>query len=319
MNKKAFICIAATLVILSGCGNSKTSSEETNNTQSTGVTQSETTKSPAESTPEPKKKKLSASEKLALNYVEIFLNGSDLEAKKKFVVENIHPDVQAIFKMAESTETSENNKLKNPAVVESVDYKDADGKKDKLVLVQGEKASSKNEVIIFIKEDKVGWGYSSDDNEAFNKVRKLFKEPMIITADSGNTSSAEASPDATLQEISNFIVSDIWNVGFVDISWYASSGTSSTGQTLDIDFTIEQLGKAMNQKKEYDTYISNLDAKYDSIKGIWSKLSGEIDRMYKQIQDKPPIANDSTTKLDTGVFTQYLEAFTDEVDKLPNS
>lgn len=315
MKIKAFLCIVATLVLLTGCGSSKTDSEE-KNTTATGVTQSEATADPAKSTaatPAPKKK-LSDSEKLAVDYVEIFLNGSDIEAKKKFVSENIHPDVQPIFQMSESSETPENNKLKNASVIESADYTDKEGGKEKIVLIQGEKSSSSSELIIFIKDDKIGWGYSSNDNnkEPFNEMRKFFKEPVNNSADPGT---AEQSPEATLKEISNFIISDIWNDGFVDISWYASSGTSSTGQTIDIDFTIEQLGKAMNKKMEYDNYINNLDAKYDSIKNIWTKLSGEIDRMFKQIQDTPPIANDTTTKLDTGIFNQYLDAFTDEVNK----
>ncbi|WP_449602750.1 hypothetical protein [Paenibacillus sp. Marseille-Q9583] len=319
MKIKAFLCIVATIVLLTGCGSSKSNSEE-KKTTSAEVTQSEATadsSKTAAATPVPEKK-LSESEKLALDYVEIFLNGSDIEAKKKFVSENILPDVQPIFQMAESTETPENNKLKNASVIESADYTDKDGGKDKIVLIQGEKSSSSSELIIFMKDDKIGWGYSSNDKnkEPFNEMRKFFKEPVNNTSDSGTT---EQSPEATLKEISNFVISDIWNVGFVDISWYASSGTSSTGEAIDIDFTIEQLGKAMSTKLEYDNYINNLDTKYDSIKNIWSKLSGEIDRMYKQIQDTPPIANDATTKLDTGIFNQYQDAFSDEVDKLSNS
>ncbi len=311
MKIKAYLCIVATIVLLTGCGSSKSNLEE-KNTTSTEVTQSEATtdsSKTAAATPVPEKK-LSKSEKLALDYVEIFLNGSDIEAKKKFVSENILPDVQPIFQMTESTETPENNKLKNVSVIESADYTNKDGEKDKIVLIKGEKSSSSSELIIFIKDDKIGWGYSSNDKnkEPFNEMRKFFKEPVNNTSDSATT---EQSPEATLKEISNF--------GFVDISWYASSGTSSTGEAIDIDFTIEQLGKAMSTKLEYDNYINNLDAKYDSIKNIWSKLSGEIDRMYKQIQDTPPIANDATTKLDTGIFNQYMDAFSDEVDKLSNS
>ncbi|ETT56330.1 hypothetical protein NYE24_12135 [Paenibacillus sp. FSL H7-0350] len=260
-------------------------------------------------------------ENLALEYVNTFLNGSDIEAKKKFVSDKIHPDVKAIFQMAQSTETPEDNKLKNATVIESEDYTDSTGGKDKLILIQGEKPSNpKSELVILIKDDKIGWGYSSSDKEkaAFNEIRKLFKEPVPDTSDSGNVSSAtgEQSPKSMLTDIRNFVVSDIWNVGFVDISSYISSGTSSTGENMDIDFTIEQLGKAMNKKAEYDAYIRGLDTKYDSIKKIWIKLSGEIDRMYKQIQDTPPKANDTNSKLDTGIFKQYLSAFTDEVDDL---
>lgn len=132
MKIKAFLCIVATIVLLTGCGSSKSNSEE-KNTTSTEVTQSEATADSlktAAATPVPEKK-LSESEKLALDYVEIFLNGSDIEAKKKFVSENILPDVQPIFQMAESTETPENNKLKNASVIESADYTDKDGGKTK--------------------------------------------------------------------------------------------------------------------------------------------------------------------------------------------
>ncbi|MEK3716915.1 hypothetical protein [Paenibacillus sp. FSL R7-0333] len=321
MKKQLFFCIIITTVILSGCSNSKN-----NNSEDTGAsptpTESATSSIPSTSptnSPEPQKE-LSDSENLALEYVSTFLNGSDIEAKKKFVSDKIHPDVKAIFQMAESTETPEDNKLKNATVIESEDYTDSAGGKDKLILIQGEKPSnSKSELVILIKDDKIGWGYSSSDKEkaAFNEIRKLFKEPAPDASDSGNVSStSEQSPKSMLTDIRNFVVSDIWNVGFVDISSYISSGTSSTGESLDIDFTIEQLGKAMNKKAEYDAYISGLDTKYDSIKKIWIKLSGEIDRMYKQIQDIPPKANDTNSKLDTGIFKQYLNAFTDEVDNL---
>lgn len=208
--------------------------------------------------------------------MEIFLNGSDIEAKKKFVSENILPDVQPIFQMAESTETPENNKLKNPTVIETADYTDKDGGKDKLVLIQGEKSSSNSELIIFIKDDKVGWGYSSNDKDkdAFNEVRKLFKEPVISTSDSGNAGTTEQSPEATLKEISNFVVSDIWNDGFVDISWYAGSGTGSTGETIDIDFTIEQLGKAMIQK--WNTIVISATLMQNMIQLKASGLSSRV-------------------------------------------
>lgn len=322
MKKQLFFCIIITTVILSGCSSSKNNSSEDTGASPT-ATESATSAIPSTSpttSPEPQKE-LSDSEKLALEYVETFLNGSDIEAKKKFVSDKIHPDVKEIFQMAESTETPEDNKLKNATVIESEDYADSAGGKDKIVLIQGEKPSNpKSELVILIKDDKVGWGYSSSDKEkaAFDGIRKLFKEPVPDASDSGDGSSttSEQSPKSMLIDIGNFVVSDIWNVGFVDISSYINSGKSSTGQNLDIDFTIEQLGKAMNKKVEYDAYISGLDTKYDSIKKIWTKLSGEIDRLYKQIQDTPPKANDTNSKLDTGIFSQYLSAFTDEVNNL---
>ncbi|MDQ0193069.1 hypothetical protein [Paenibacillus wynnii] len=108
-------------------------------------------------------------------------------------------------------------------------------------------------MVILIKDDKIGWGYSSSDKDksGFNEIRKLFKEPVPDTSISGEASSSksEQSTERMLSEISNFVISDIWNVGFVDISSYIHSGTSSTGQKLDVDFTIEQLGKTMTKKR----------------------------------------------------------------------
>jgi len=48
---------------------------------------------------------------------------------------------------------------------------------------------------------------------------------------------------------------------------------------LDIEFTIDRLGKAMEQKAEHDAYIQGLGAEYDGIKDVWSKLSAEADAL----------------------------------------
>ncbi|MEK4473385.1 hypothetical protein NSQ91_09210 [Paenibacillus sp. FSL R7-0048] len=151
----------------------------------------------------------------------------------------------------------------------------------------------------------------TDANTAINESKNLFNFGEI----SSKTDTAP-SPEKMLREISNFVIADIWNVGFVDVISYTRSGTSSTGASMDIDFTIEQLGKAMEEKKEYDTYMNELDTKYDSIKKIWAKLSPEIDLLYKQIQETPPKANDNSLKLDAGKFNQYSEAFSKEVNDL---
>ncbi|WP_169823414.1 hypothetical protein [Paenibacillus yonginensis] len=77
--------------------------------------------------------------------------GSDLDAKKTFVSEKVHKDVQSIFQLGASQETSNSSKLNNPVVVKSSDYTDGDGGKDKLILIQGEKPSNPaSELIVLI-------------------------------------------------------------------------------------------------------------------------------------------------------------------------
>ncbi|GGF66989.1 hypothetical protein GCM10010912_09960 [Paenibacillus albidus] len=243
--------------------------------------------------------------------VNTFLNGSDMEAKKKFVADNVHPDARPLFEMTQSVETTDDLKLKNPRILESKDYTDEKSMKVEIVLVQGEKASNPtSELIVVINDKQVIWAMDASNKEAFDKIRNTFKEPIPEASSSANV----AAPREMLNEIRNFVVSDVWNDAFVNISWYISSGTDSTGGSIDIDFTVEQLAKTMDKKKEYDSYMENLGSEYDSIKKVWTKLSTEMDRIYDFIQKNPPKANDKNVKFDTGIFTQYLEAFEKEVD-----
>ncbi|AFS79205.1 putative lipoprotein [Gottschalkia acidurici 9a] len=120
-----------------------------------------------------------------------------------------------------------------------------------------------------------------------------------------------------LNEINNYIVGDLWNEGFCDIDSYLKIGKNSVGKTMDIDLTLTQLDESMSKKPEYDTYINGLeDEKYSNLKMIWGKLSSEIDRLYGLIKAKKPTANASDYEFDTGLFSQYLNAFSDEISKL---
>ncbi|SFB62503.1 hypothetical protein SAMN05216312_1224 [Cohnella sp. OV330] len=126
----------------------------------------------------------------------------------------------------------------------------------------------------------------------------------------------EGSPEDKLGDIRNFVTSDIWNSGFIDVSNFIRRGTGSTGETLDIDFTMERLAKSMEQKKEYDEYINGLGEEYADIKSVWTKLSGEIDKLYEHLKQNPPKANTTDEGFDTALFQQYSEAFRDDVTEL---
>ncbi|WP_051051681.1 hypothetical protein [Paenibacillus sonchi] len=309
MEKKIVIGLIIAFAALTGCSSDKNTAEPAASSAAVS-TESQPSASPTEA-PTAAPKKLSDTEKVALDYVNTFLNGSDMEAKKNFITENVYPDAQPLFQMAQSIETPDDHKLKNPQVLESVDYADEKGMKVEAVLVQGEEGSNpKSELIVLINNKKVLWATDSSDKETFSKVRSAFKEP---TPEASLAANAPA-PSDMLREIENYVISDVWNDGFVDISWYISSGTSSTGESMDVDFTVEQLAKTMDKKKEYDSYIAGLGAEYDSLKKVWTKLSTEIDHLHGLIQKNPPKANDTTANFDTGIFNQYMDAFKKEVD-----
>ncbi len=118
-----------------------------------------------------------------------------------------------------------------------------------------------------------------------------------------------------LKEVKNFYVSKIWNKGFCDISWYIAEGTNSSGGEMDINFAIEQLDKAMEEKLEYDKKIEQLDdEKYSDVKSTYKKLSDETDKLYQNIKNEPPVANNENTTFSTSLFTQYADAFYELVD-----
>lgn len=127
----------------------------------------------------------------------------------------------------------------------------------------------------------------------------------------------EISVKDKLKEINYFLSSDIWGDGFCNISWFIYDGTNKTGNTLDIDFLIDELDKSMETKKEYDIYINELDnEKYSDIKSIWEKLSPEIDKLYNKLKENPPVAKDESYVFDTGLYKQYSEAFKKNIDRL---
>ncbi|NWL86094.1 MULTISPECIES: hypothetical protein [unclassified Paenibacillus] len=119
-------------------------------------------------------KKLSSDEKLALSYVTDFYNGTK-EDREKFVEESVHPEIQALFRLGAASEASEDKKLKDPKVAESVPYDDEDGK-GAVVLIQ---AANHQEMIVLIIDNKVAFGYAASENaesqELFDQMRSQFK------------------------------------------------------------------------------------------------------------------------------------------------
>jgi len=123
-------------------------------------------------------------------------------------------------------------------------------------------------------------------------------------ADPNATPAPTPTPDPkrVLFEINNFIISDLWNDGFIVVDSFLKTGKGPTGASVDIEFTKSQLALAMTKKAEYDIYISGLDSSFNNIKDVWEKLSPEIDSLYQQIQS-------GALTLDTGIFVQYRDAF----------
>jgi len=195
-------------------------------------------------------------------------------------------------------------------------------------LINSETATVTN--TIDIKLNKVDKEWKIDVNEEFqdamlggmlsaiNDMADSFNSDdssFAISDDESSTELSETISDVDmLNEIDNFITGDIWNDGFCDISWYIDNGTNSIGDTMDIDFAISQLDKAMVKLEEYNTIVDNMtDPQVTDAKEIWSKLYPEIKSLYSKLEDTTPKANDPSYNFDTGLFSQYSDAFSDAI------
>lgn len=152
------------------------------------------------------------------------------------------------------------------------------------------------------------WVISEDNDEAFNAMcgdLNRFIEEMEKSFDGFE----EDSDLEIISEARDWLVSDIWNNGICDMSWYYEYGTSSTGETLDPDFTLQQLAKAMEKKADYDSQMAALPDEYAEISELWVKVSEQVDILYKEIQARGTEVTGSG--LDTGLYNQYFDAFDD--------
>jgi hypothetical protein len=119
-------------------------------------------------------KKLSNNELLALEYITVFVNSDNADAKQKFLETKIDPEVKDIFSMVVALGSADKVVYTNPKVIKSIDYTFS-GKKGKLVLIQ----TDQDEMIVYIRDNKIGYSYLAslkDDvsKKAYNELRSKF-------------------------------------------------------------------------------------------------------------------------------------------------
>ena len=149
---------------------------------------------------------------------------------------------------------------------------------------------------------------NSNSDEVFNAML------ADINSVSNKLYGEEDPNKALISEVRDWVVDDIWNNGICDMSWYYEYGTSSTGETLDPDFTLQQLAKAMEKKTDYDSQMAALPDEYSEISELWAKVSEQVDILYKEIQARGTEV--TGIGLDTGLYNQYFDAFDDAYFKL---
>lgn len=140
---------------------------------------------------------------------------------------------------------------------------------------------------------------------------------MMLAAKSMSTiggEETEATPEDILSEIINWLVGDIWNAGMCDISHYFNDGKSSTEETIDVSFSISGLDEAMKRKQEYALCIKALPHTYKNVVDTWAKVSAQVDLLYGAIKASDLMPNGKG--LDTGLYSQYFDAFDKAVSEM---
>lgn len=175
--KKVSIFVPLLLAILAGCGKSTEDISGSAAPMPTVSTQSNSNPAAPVTTPSAVqgKRELSTAEKIALEYVTVFINGADKASKEKFVHEKVHADTQPIFSLGVTSEPAETT-YPNPRIIESTTY-ESNGQKSEIILVQ---ADGNKEIIVLMHESKLGFVFTSNSQDtdfakAFNEMRSKFK------------------------------------------------------------------------------------------------------------------------------------------------
>lgn len=121
--------------------------------------------------------------------------------------------------------------------------------------------------------------------------------------------------NSKLQTIAGWVIGDIWNDGFCDISWYISEGTDSCGRTMDLDETLDLLADALAHRKSYNSFINSLNGnKYKKVKKYWKSLNKKILELQDRVYNKGVDYGDEA--LNTKYFIIYMHKFSNIVYKL---
>ncbi|REK76456.1 hypothetical protein [Paenibacillus paeoniae] len=172
MNKKALAAAALALSLLvAGCSQ---------NTGTTNPSSSANGQPEASATPKPTKKpnkKWEEAQNLALDHVNIYINGDDVAEKQKYVEKSVNPEVASLFLLGAASIRKEEEKFKNPFVAETVDFTGDNGAKGTLTLI---KAEGDREIIVLVMDAKVTFAFFNENNneemqENYEKMRANFK------------------------------------------------------------------------------------------------------------------------------------------------
>ena len=119
-----------------------------------------------------------------------------------------------------------------------------------------------------------------------------------------------------LTDVNNDLT-DFWNDVVCDVSWYTSSGTSATGEVLDIEFLVKHSDKYYNKIVKNKEFVDSLGEDYQDLIDAYDKAVEQGTIIYDAIHEELPVANtEPSYKENIELFKQYSDYFWDGVYEL---
>lgn len=170
------VCLFAVLG-MTACANGK---EEV---KQVAVTTATTQPSPTvAATEKPTPKVVNDSEKLSIEFINVFLNGTNKEEMEKFLKDKIHTDSQPLYQLVVSMGSAEPEKniYRDPVVVESTKIDDQGKQVDLLLITGKDDAGNNKEIITMINDGKfmialTANSTAENDKKAYSELREKFK------------------------------------------------------------------------------------------------------------------------------------------------
>lgn len=208
------------------------------------------------------KKKLNEEEKVALEFYQVYMKGTDAEAKEQFVSEKVYAETAPLFSFGADAEGSDDfNDLK---VIESI-HKKEDGEEGTLVLIHStNQEGGLEESIAALINGKFVMAYSAfaEDAEyrtAFEDLRSEFKAdiPKETKEALANAETEEEEANAVFEE--TYKVGDTVSIDGTEITIKSAKFTDAAEYSDPQKGKILTLEVAVKNNGEENAYVDNTE------------------------------------------------------------
>ncbi|MFC7063407.1 hypothetical protein [Halobacillus seohaensis] len=174
---KLFGLTTFSLGLIAGCGSNDAESQEET------LSEEQQKEENQEKQAKQEEPEITENEELAKEFVDVMYNLEDREQAKSFIKgENMHEDVRDLFLLGAGERVSEDSKVEQITIVDSVKYK-SEGETGEIVKIQADNAGGKPvDIYVMLMDDKIGWLVREDEadteegEEMLNEFEDIYEK-----------------------------------------------------------------------------------------------------------------------------------------------